>query len=166
MAMADFPPPLPTFKPEAAAETRPSLSVTVVTFLAGGYRFGVEARHVHSQETQVANTYADICAAETVLGLPTQPGFIEELRQQRRPVLRIGGIALAISPPVELRCYTTEMIHPLPPLLIANCRVLGLIALAFDELGLVLLINGESLGDPNRHTPNIFRSRPVRVGQG
>jgi len=99
------------------------LSLDVVTFAAGGHRYGIEASRVSAQRPAAGDG---------------------------RPLLQIGDRLIAVTPPVELRRFEAAAIHPLPPLVAARCRLAALLALALDGEGAILLLDGDRLpeGDP------------------
>lgn len=99
-----------------AGDERAAPTLDVVTFFRDGHRFGVEARLVRGQS------------------VPSGSG---------ETLLRIGDRLVAVTPPVELRRFAAASIHPPPPLVAARCRPPVPRGLAFDEAGLVLLVDGD-----------------------
>jgi hypothetical protein len=110
----------------------------VVTFGAGGCRFGIEAGWIRGQSRTGTGT-GEAGTGEAILGLaePAEP--------PPRTLLRIGERLMAVTPPVELCRLEAAAIHPLPPLLAARTRLAPLCALALDAAGLILLIDGRRL---------------------
>lgn len=102
----------------------------VVCFVAGGFRFAVEARRIQALLDAPA---PGAITAETLLNLPPADGG-------RRRWLRSGRLCLEVSEPVRLTSLAAGHIHPLPPLLAARLTVPGARALAFDADGVMVVI--------------------------
>ena len=114
-------------------------ALDVVTFGAGGHRFGVEAALVAARVAEGAGAVA----AEAALGLPEAAGAADG-----RALLRLGEHLLAVTPPVELLRLAASSIHPLPPLVAGRTRLPALRALAFDRAGVILLVDAGRLSYP------------------
>lgn len=102
----------------------------VVSFVAGGFRFAVEARRIQAMLDTPA---PGAIAAETLLNLPPAEGG-------RRRWLQSGRLCLEVSEPVRLASLAADHIHLLPPLLAARLTLPGARALAVDADGMMLVI--------------------------
>ncbi len=112
-------------------------ALEVVSFMAGGYRCAVEAEQVRTQLP--AQDSASVPTAEQLLGLPC-----DETQNARRTLLLkhpAGDYAVTVSDPVELRGLQIDTIYPLPPLIAARNRLVGLRGLALDAEGVTLLVD-------------------------
>lgn len=107
-------------------------NLDVVLFTAGGWRVGLEARHVRG--SRPAPSATDTADVASLLGLtPTgetsaarQCLALKPLPQQQRNSDR----EIQVEAPVDLVSLPASLIHPLPPLLAARTCLPGLCALA------------------------------------
>jgi hypothetical protein len=114
-------PPLPS------EQERTDRRLRLVTFRAGGYRFGLEARRVRNAQ---ASCEHPATALETLLG------FSPDRNAHRRDLVLRGqnsDFRLSISEPLELVHLPHHAIHPLPPLLAARNLLPALYALALID---------------------------------
>ncbi|MDP2901495.1 MAG: hypothetical protein Q8N96_00070, partial [Methylovulum sp.] len=115
-------------------------ALAVVSFMAGGHRFAVEAAQVRTQLP--AGPSDTVLAVEQLLGLP----FCEETqnRDSRRILLMkhpAGDYAVAVSNPVELLRLEVNAIYPLPSLIVARSTLAGLRGLAMGAAGVTVLVD-------------------------
>lgn len=113
--------------------------LSIVSFLAGGYRCAVEAAQVRAQVHENPNTTA--LAVEQLLGLAVdlygEIGFHSILLIKNGD----GEVAVRVLDPVQLQQLPQAAIHPLPELIAARNQLCGLRALAMMPQGLVLLVD-------------------------
>ena len=110
-------------------------TLEVVSFVAAGCRFAVEARRVDALLNDTPATAVDI---ETLLGLSVAP-------VARRRCLRSAGRWLRVSEPVELRALAGEQIFPLPELVARRMCIKGACALALAADGATVLLDLHAL---------------------
>lgn len=111
----------------------------VVSFLAGGHRFGVEATQIRAlQNAECAERQYTI---EEILGLPIdlygEIGFHSTLMIDHRS----GDIAVRVMDPVQMIELAPDSIYPLPSLIAICCQCTAALALALTEDGLMLLVD-------------------------
>jgi hypothetical protein len=110
-------------------------TLELVLFKAGQYRFGVESASVRSSGELPGHHIASI---ESLLALSCSSGY------SRRHCLTIKGNSqdyeISVAAPLELCSIPVEIIHPLPAVLSARCKLPGLRALAVCDNGLTLLV--------------------------
>ncbi|MFI3118531.1 MAG: hypothetical protein QX203_00955 [Methylococcaceae bacterium] len=116
-----------------------SVTLEVVSFMAGGYRFAVEAAQVR---TQLCADQADTVAmVERLLGLSCE----EPQNTASRRILLIKhateDYAVSVSNPVELHCLEIDTIYPLPALIVARTTLTGIRGLALGPEGVTLLVD-------------------------
>lgn len=118
------------------------MTLDVVSFIAGGHRFGVEAGCVRRQ---VAGDYPGAVPVETLLGMANDAysefGFQQVLLIKQRG----ADLALLVSEPVQLHCLASAAIHPVPPLVAAYASVKRMRGLAVTPQGIIALVD---LDDP------------------
>jgi hypothetical protein len=114
-------------------------ALEVVSFMAGGYRFAVEAGQVR---TQLSAKNSDVVpTAEQLLGLS---GGEPQNHSSRRTLLMkhpAGDYAVTVSDPVELLGLRIDAIHPLPPLIAARNTLAGIRGLAIGAEGVTILVD-------------------------
>lgn len=110
-------------------------ALDVVSFVAGGCRFAVEAGLVRMQCGPDHDERAR--AVEALLGLPPATAGGRTLLMKRDG----GDVAVRVHEPVELLRLRAGAIFPLPPLLAACNTLNGLRALAFAGTDLILLVH-------------------------
>lgn len=112
--------------------------IDLVLFRSGYYRLAVEASEVVGSRRPDASASAPTCPAiESLFGLPepsmrAQP-MILMLRAPDRDFLADG--------PLELCNLAEHVIHSPPAILARTSQLRGLRALAFDDVGLVLIFS-------------------------
>lgn len=111
---------------DSQANTVAPTSLAVVLFSAGGWRFGIEARHVRA--SLPAGSAAAAQAAETLLGFASAPG-VTQSRHCLCIKLADGDQEIHVDGPVELIDLPATAIHPLPRLLAERVQLRGLQAL-------------------------------------
>ena len=112
-------------------------TLDVVSFVAGGSHFAVEAEQVLTQLP--AGPYEEALSAEHLLGL-----CADNTHQRRRVLLMkcgTGDYAMTVSEPVELRSLKTSVIHPLPLLIAARNTITGIRGLAMEADGVTVLVD-------------------------
>ena len=117
-------------------------SLAVVVFCAGGWRIGIEARHVRGSRPAASTPVAP--AAEALLGIADAASGATT-----RHYLSIkhadGDHEIHVAGPLELLDLPTTSIHPLPRLLAERAQLRGLraVALAPEQTGqrLTLLVD-------------------------
>jgi hypothetical protein len=114
-------------------------ALEVVSFMAGGYRFAVEAGQVR---TQLSAKHTDAApTAEQLLGL--SGGETQNHSSRRTLVMKhpAGDYAVTVSGPVELLGLRLDAIHPLPPLIAARNMLAGIRGLAIGTEGVTILVD-------------------------
>lgn len=117
----------------------PPNALDVVSFVADGHRFAVEAAQVRTQLS--AGQYDAASCVEHILGLP---GDKMQSPLSRRVLLmkgRAGDYAVTVSEPVELRSLEISAIYPLPPLIAAHSTLEGIRGLAMESDGVTVLVD-------------------------
>lgn len=112
-------------------------TLQVVSFMAGGYRFAVEASWVR---TQLSATEADAAInVEALLGLHER----EDSENKRILVIRhpTADYPILVSDPVTLCELSLNDLHPLPDMLAVRCTLNGIRALSTDSEGITILID-------------------------
>lgn len=121
----------------ASVPLGPENSLEMVVFRAAGHRCAIEARLVRGSRLPSSDREtATIASIESRLGLedPSEkPRLILELRTP-------PGTSVAVRSEVEVRRLPHAILHPLPPLVAARTRLLGLKGLALEPDGLTLLV--------------------------
>lgn len=120
-------------------ETSPPDALEVVSFMAGGYRFAVEAAQVAS--LQSAEISAAVPTAEQVFGMS---GGASSNHGGHRILLMkhpAGDYAVRVSAPVELLKLSIDTIHPLPDLIAAHNTLAGICGLVLGAEGMTLLVD-------------------------
>lgn len=111
----------------------------VVSFLAGGHRFCVDATQVRA--LQYAETRLRQFTAEEVLGLAidryAELGFHSSVLVRHHT----GDIALRVMDPVKIDQLALSSIFPLPALIKANCQCKSARALILTEQGIMVLVD-------------------------
>lgn len=116
-----------------------SRALEVVSFMAGGYRFAVEAAQVR---TQLSADQADtVPMLERLLGLSCE----EPQNKASRRILLIKhateDYAVSVANPVELHCLEIDTIYPLPALIAARTTLTDIRGLALGPEGVTLLVD-------------------------
>jgi hypothetical protein len=114
-------------------------ALEVVSFMAGGYRFAVEAEQVRTQLS--AKNSATVPTAEQLLGLA---GEETQTHGSRRTLLMkhpAGDYAVTVSDPVELLGLRVDAIYPLPSLIAARNTLVGIRGLAIGAEGVTMLVD-------------------------
>ncbi len=130
---------------ESVTDTPPfQQTLPVVSFMAGGCRFAVEASWVRSQQAATKNDTA--IRAEQLLGLAAG----QDSENRRVLVIRHApaDYSILVSEPVTLSDLSLNELHPLPDLLAARCMLNGVRALATANGGVTVLIDMGAI-DPN-----------------
>jgi hypothetical protein len=121
------------------SDSATSSSLDVVAFMAGGYRFAVEATQVRTQMQRKAD--GEYRQVESVLGLPAQ----NSLPSDQRRVLLIkhpdGDYGVEVADPVELLSLEISTIYPLPALIAARNTLLGMRGLALWQGKIIVLVS-------------------------
>lgn len=112
-----------------------SAALDVVTFVAGGFRFGVEASKV---SVMSSNANQGSIQAEDLIGLP-----LASPAQRRWLRTRVQGKTLEVSEPVEIRQFTAAQIFALPQLVATRITLKNVRAVALDQDGIILLLDLE-----------------------
>jgi len=113
------------------------LALDLVSFMAGGHRFAVEATQVR---TQLNDAYPGALTAEALLGMEPDPyggcGF------QRVLMMKQAGadVAVLVTEPVLLHHLPLAAIHPVPALMAASTSLVGMRALGMTAQGLMILV--------------------------
>lgn len=126
-----------------AATTTSSTSETgtlaVVSFMAGGHRYAVEAAQVRVQLS--AGLSDTVLTVEQLLGLSCE----ETQNCASRRILLMkhsaGDYAVAVSNPVELHHMEINAIYPLPALILARSTLAGIRGLAMEPEGVTVLVD-------------------------
>ena len=120
-------------------ENLPHGTLDVVTFVADGHRFAVEAAQVRTQLP--AGEYDSAYSAENILGLPCNQ--VQNPLSRRVLLMKCseGDYAVTVSEPVELRSLDISVIYPVPSLVAARSTLEGLRGLAMESDGVTLLVN-------------------------
>ena len=119
-------------------------TLEVVSFMAGGHRFAVEAAQVRTQLP--SGQAGDLLTAEQLLGLPD-----EEAQTSRRVLLMkhpAGDYSVMVSEPVELHAVGINAIYPLPTLIAARSKLAGIRGLAMGAEGVTVLVDFRALRAP------------------
>jgi len=115
-------------------------TLAVVSFMADGHRFAVEAAQVRAQLS--AGQSGTALTAEQLLGLlpceETQNKASRRILLMKHPE---GDYAVAVSKPVELQRLEISAVYPLPSLIVARNTLTGLRGLAMGPEGLILLVD-------------------------
>lgn len=114
-------------------------SLEIVSFMAGGQRFAVEAWQVRTLLPEKST--ATLATAEQLLGL--SGGETQESAARRILMIKhqAGDYAVSVSEPVELLGLRARDIFPLPPLIAARGTLAGLRALALVAEGVTMLVD-------------------------
>lgn len=112
-------------------------ALEVVSFMAGGYRFAVEAGQVRTQLSAPHST--EVPAAEQLLGLSA--GATHGSRRILVIKHPAGDYPVTVSEPVELLGLRIDEIYPLPPLVAARNTLVGLRGLSIGTEGVMLLVD-------------------------
>lgn len=114
-------------------------TLKVVSFMASGYRFAVEAAQVR---TQLPAGQSDVLlTAEQLLGLSgeeTQTMTSRRILMMKHPA---GDYPVSVSEPVELRALGLSAIYPLPSLIAARSTLSGIRGLAMGAEGVTVLVD-------------------------
>lgn len=110
-------------------------TLDVVSFVAGGFRFAVEANTICSMSSSSAGE--TMVQAEELIGIPLQP------RTRRRWLSTRQGHALEVSEPVELRRLGAAQIFALPEMAATRITLKKVRAIALDKDGIILLLDLE-----------------------
>ncbi len=106
-------------------------ALEIVSFMAGGYRFAVEA----CQIGRMFDIAPEIdVAVEALLGLPPAEAT-------HRCWLRVGDRCVAVGTPVALRSLPVSVIYPLPELVLARLQLKGIRAVALEAGSSMLLVD-------------------------
>lgn len=121
-------------------------TLDVVSFMAGGCRFAVEAAQVRTQLPAGRADARPACVpVEQLMGLSGD----ETRNPASRRVLLMkhpdGDYAVAVSEPVELHSLDIDAIYPLPSLIAARSTLAGLCGLAMGADGATLLVDFRAL---------------------
>jgi len=122
-------------------------TLDLVVFVAGGWRVGIEARHVVAATPIAAEQAAGGALNDltTRLGL-TPPGdcLIRQCLEINQPT---GSQKILVDGPLELRSLACDGIRPLPPLFAARNTLKGLRALVLPSQGngMILLLDIHAL---------------------
>ena len=130
---------------EHVSDTTPQQqTLQVVSFIAGGYRFAVEAARVRSQLPCTQDGTA--LRVEQLFGLPAG----EESENARILVIKHApaDYSMRVSEPVTLSELSLDALHPLPDLLAARCTLKGVRALSTESDGITVLIDLDGV-DPD-----------------
>lgn len=130
---------------ESVTDTPPfQQTLQVVSFMARGYRFAVEASWVRSQQAATKNDTA--IRAEQLLGLAAG----QDSENKRILLIRHvpADYSILVSEPVTLSDLNLNDLHPLPEMLAARCALNGVRALATVNKGVTVLIDLGAI-DPN-----------------
>lgn len=127
-----------------AAEIAPG-TLAVVSFMAGGYRFAVEAAQVRTQlpvgQGDALAPHVSPVPVEQLLGL----AYVGSQNLASRRILLMkhpaGDYAVTVSDPVELHSLAFQAIHPLPSLIAARSTLMGLRGLALGADGVTALVD-------------------------
>lgn len=114
-------------------------ALEVVSFMAGGYRFAVEAEQVRAQLS--AKNSDEVPTAEQLLGLPGGEAQNHSFRRTLLIKHPAGDYAVTVSNPVELHALRIDAIHPLPPLITARNTLAGIRGLATGAEGVTMLVD-------------------------
>lgn len=114
-------------------------ALCVVSFIAGGCRFAVEAAHVRT--LLQAGQYDAATSVEQILGLPCDQK--QDRLSPRILLMKCQGrdVAVIVSGPVEMHSLEIGAIYPLPPLIAARSTVRGIRALAIQSGGVTVLVD-------------------------
>lgn len=126
----------------------PPNALDVVSFVAGGHCFAVEAKQVRAQLPEAISDGA--ISVEEILGLPYANSQNPLLRRVLLMTCRAGNYAVTVAGPVELRVLEINAIYPLPPLIAASCRLAGIRALAMGSDKLMILVEFQTVNIPVR----------------
>lgn len=111
----------------------------VVSFLAGGHRFCVDATQVRAM--QCAQSSVRQYTAEEIFGLRIdtygEVGFHSTLMIRHR----LGDIALRVMDPVQIDQLASKSIFPLPALISACCQCRAARALVLTDQGSMVLMD-------------------------
>lgn len=120
-------------------KTSPPDALEVVSFMAGGYRFAIEASQVGS--LQSADISAAVPTAEQVLGM--SGGDTSNHSGHRILLIKhpAGDYAVMVSAPVELLRLRADTIYPLPDLIAARNTLVGIRGMVLSAEGLTLLVD-------------------------
>jgi hypothetical protein len=110
-------------------------TLDVVSFMAGGYRFGVEA---HCVRAQLCGQLDGAVPAATLLGMAPDAGG--EGRAQRVLLLK-GDLALLVDEPVQLHHLDSGAIRALPALLAEHGTLRGMRALGLSGQEIIFLLD-------------------------
>jgi len=114
-------------------------TLQVVSFMAGGYRFAVEAAWVRAQRLA---TEADAAInVEKLLGLPEDK--ISDSATWRILIIKqaITDYPIRVTEPVTLCYLSLSELHPLPDMLAARNTLNGIRALSTENEGVTVLID-------------------------
>lgn len=117
-------------------------TLEVVSFMAGGYRFAVEAAQVRTQLPAARTaTLPTPVPVEQFLGLSSEG--TQNLSSRRILLMKhpAGDYAVTVSDPVELHRLDIATIHPLPVLIAARTTLTGLRGLALAPEGMMALVD-------------------------
>lgn len=121
-------------------------TLEVVSFMAGGYRFAVEARQVGTQLS--AQHSAKLATAEQLLGLSGEETPAPAARRTLLIKHPAGNYAVTVSGPVELLGLRIDDIYPLPPLIAARTTLAALRGLALGAEGVTMLVDFRAMSPP------------------
>jgi hypothetical protein len=119
--------------------TSKSNTLEVVSFMAGGHRFAVEAAQVRTQLPTAQS--ATVLTAEQLLGLPdanTQTPGSRRILLIKHPA---GDYVVTVSDPVELRSLEISTIFPLPLFIAARNSLVGIRGLTMGQEGVTVLVD-------------------------
>ncbi|TAN66688.1 MAG: hypothetical protein EPN17_13385 [Methylobacter sp.] len=107
--------------------------------MAGGHRFAVEAAQVRTQLS--AGQAGTTLTVERLLGLSCEDAQNSASRRILLMKHSAGDYAVEVSNPVELRRLEINAIHPLPSLIAARTKLVGIRGLAIGPEGLTMLVD-------------------------
>jgi len=120
-------------------ETSHIVSLDMVSFVAAGCCFAIEAARVRSQ--MPSSQCATATAVEQLLGLVCDE--IHPPPSRRVLMIKSSAVdfAVTVSEPVELRSLAISAIYPLPLLLAARCSLNGIRAIAMEPGRMTVLVD-------------------------
>jgi len=117
-------------------------TLDVVSFMAGGCRFAVEAAQVRTQlPAGQADARPRPVPVEQLLGLSgeeTQNPAARRILLMKHPA---GDYAVTVSEPMELHSLDIDAIYPLPSLIAARSTLAGMRGLAMGASGVTVLVD-------------------------
>jgi hypothetical protein len=118
-----------------------SVELNVVSFMAAGHRFAVEAENVHAQLAR--GEYPTALAVEDLLGVKRKfcsDSYSDPALSRILLIKHMSGeVAVRVTEPVQFHCLAMKDIHPLPAMIASCCSMIGVRAMAFTPQGLMIL---------------------------